>query len=89
MLPSTFCRFGDLPVAARFVHGDGSARLECTSPVMPVGVSPVLLTSNDQNYFDDGLTFEHAQWPSLTALLPTQGPALGGTVVHLAGVLSL
>ena len=59
MQASTFCRFGDLPVAVNFVFSNTETRIECISPTMPAGFSPLLLTSNDQNYFDDGLTFEH------------------------------
>ena len=79
---STFCRFEDLPVAAVFISTD---RIQCTSPAALEGFSSVLLTSNDQNFFDDGLSFEQVRWPSLTALIPSQGPVLGGTRVILIG----
>ena len=52
---------------------------------MPPGFSPLLVTSNDQNYFDDGLSFEHVKWPQIIALTPSQGPVLGGTEVVLLG----
>ena len=81
----TFCRFGAMPVAVNFASSPSAARLQCVSPAMPDGFSPLMLISNDQNYMDDGLSFEHVRWPDLLTILPSQGPVLGGTHTIIAG----
>eukprot|EP00966_Prymnesium_polylepis_P133015 3074383-Prymnesium_polylepis.1 len=79
---ASFCRFDDLPVPANYIS---QTRIECITPPHPVGFSSLLLTTNDQNYFDDGVSFEFQPAASIIMLAPAQGPVAGGTNTILIG----
>jgi hypothetical protein len=79
---STFCRFDSLPVPAHYVTTD---RIECVTPAHPAGYAALLLTTNDQNYFDDGLQFEYQPLHQVLQIAPNHGPVAGGTLIVLIG----
>jgi len=52
--------------------------------VYPMQV-PVEITLNNQQFTSDAVTFTFFELPIVTSILPTRGPAYGGTVVSIYG----
>ncbi|NII52338.1 beta strand repeat-containing protein [Frigoribacterium endophyticum] len=79
--PDTTVTFGTLPAAAVTVAADGNS-LTATTPASPAG--PVTVTVTDPTAGSAELAYTYVA-PAITAIDPTQGPAVGGTTVTLTG----
>ena len=81
---SAVCRFGGFPVS---IHVVSPTRIECVSPASPAGFGSLLLSTNDQNFFDDGLMFDTYHHPRFVSVAPLHGPTRGGTSATITGSL--
>ena len=81
---SAMCRFGDFPVS---IHVVSPTRIECVSPASPAGFGSLLLSTNDQDFVDDGLMFDTYHHPRFVSVAPLHGPTRGGTSTTITGSL--
>ena len=62
-----------------------AGRLACASPPLSVGYHRLRVSTNGQNYFDDGIAFEVVGGATVVALEPRKGPVDGGSLVRVLG----
>ncbi|KAL7434371.1 hypothetical protein ACHAXM_004035 [Skeletonema potamos] len=78
------CIFGDLYIPA--TKSQSSMTIQCTSPpMMKAGSVPVGLSMNGEDFSISTYTFDFIHPATFSALTPTGGPELGGTIVTISG----
>ena len=80
------CKFGSVVVNASEVEPvDGwLSALRCVSPpALPVGMAPLEVSLNAQDFTSNSIMYTTYLHPSVAKLLPRSGPASGGTLVKV------
>ena len=77
------CRFGSLsPVSAVYVS---ATTMQCTTPAASVPGNVTLSMSNAQNYVFFGDFFQYGLDANVTAVAPSYGSQIGGTITTVTG----